>query len=100
MKLHVKIAVAVSALALGAAPAFAFASSPGNSGNAPGHNRTQGTTHTTNTAAPTHPSTPPNEFGRLCRGESKKHVAGTPGTPFSKCVNALAKLANGSAKNP
>ena len=39
-------------------------------------------------------------YGRLCQGQSKKHVAGTPGTPFSKCVTDMAKVANGSATNP
>jgi hypothetical protein len=36
----------------------------------------------------------------LCQGESKQHVSGTPGTPFSKCVTDLAKVANGSTTNP
>jgi hypothetical protein len=51
-------------------------------------------------------STPPTTaskakaYGRFCQGESKRHVAGTPGTPFSKCVTDMAKLANGSATNP
>jgi hypothetical protein len=36
----------------------------------------------------------------FCRDESKKYVAGTPGTPFSKCVTDMAKLANGSTHNP
>jgi hypothetical protein len=39
-------------------------------------------------------------YGKLCQGESKTHVAGTPGTPFSKCVTDMAKAANGSATNP
>ncbi len=36
----------------------------------------------------------------VAQAESKTHVAGTPGTPFSKCVTAMAKLANGSTKSP
>jgi hypothetical protein len=39
-------------------------------------------------------------YGRYCQGESKTHVAGTPGTPFSKCVTDMAKLAKGKATNP
>jgi hypothetical protein len=39
-------------------------------------------------------------YGRFCQGESKTHVAGTPGTPFSKCVTDMAKLATGKASNP
>ena len=32
-----------------------------------------------------------NAYGVLCDKESKVHVAGKPGTPFSQCVVALAK---------
>ena len=32
-------------------------------------------------------------YGRLCKDQSKKHVKGVKGTPFSNCVNALAKVA-------
>jgi hypothetical protein len=73
----------------------------------PGYAAAQGgPTHPTH---PTHPSTPgptaglpakAKAYGRFCQGESKKHVAGTPGTPFSKCVTDMAKLATGKASNP
>ena len=33
-------------------------------------------------------------YGKLCQGQSKKHVAGQKGTPFSQCVTAMAKLAH------
>jgi hypothetical protein len=36
-------------------------------------------------------------YGRVCRTESRKHVAGEKGTPFSRCVTAMAKAANGAA---
>jgi hypothetical protein len=39
-------------------------------------------------------------FGKLCQGESKKHVAGQKGTPFSQCVTAMAKLASGRTASP
>ncbi len=39
-------------------------------------------------------------YGRYCKTQSKKHVEGEKGTPFSKCVTAMAKLASGSTKNP
>lgn len=39
-------------------------------------------------------------YGRYCKGFSKKHVAGTPGTPFSRCVTAMAKLATGQTDSP
>lgn len=34
--------------------------------------------------------------GQFCKGMSKKHVAGTKGTPFSLCVKAQAKLRSGA----
>ncbi len=79
--------------ALAAVPASATASSP---------------THPTH---PTHPTTSQpgpsaslpakaKAYGRFCQGESKVHVAGTPGTPFSTCVTDMAKLATGKASNP
>jgi hypothetical protein len=30
-------------------------------------------------------------YGRYCKTESRKHVAGQKGTPFSQCVTAMAK---------
>ena len=61
----------------------------------------QGTEHKPSTPGPK-ASLPAKAkaYGKYCQGESKKHVAGTPGTPFSKCVTDMAKLANGSVKNP
>ena len=38
--------------------------------------------------------------GVLCRNESKLHLAGQKGTPFSQCVTALAHLESGAATNP
>ncbi|MGZ4170834.1 MAG: hypothetical protein ACXVRN_05680 [Solirubrobacteraceae bacterium] len=32
-----------------------------------------------------------------CTNESKRHVAGTPGTPFSICVSGAAKLLKNQA---
>jgi hypothetical protein len=39
-------------------------------------------------------------YGRLCQGESKQHVLGQQGTPFSDCVNDMAQLASGARSNP
>jgi hypothetical protein len=36
-------------------------------------------------------------YGKYCQGESKKHVAGEKGAPFSECVTAMAKAASGEA---
>jgi hypothetical protein len=93
MKFHVKIVVAAAAMAFGAAPALAV-TSHGHSETAPGHTKTPSAT------TPTTPPSSSHAFGRACKAESKHHVAGTPGTPFSKCVTAMAKLAGGSTKNP
>ena len=38
-------------------------------------------------------------YGKQCQAQSKKHVDGQKGTPFSQCVTALAKVATGKA-NP
>jgi hypothetical protein len=38
--------------------------------------------------------------GQYCKAESKKHVAGQSGTPFSLCVKAQAKLRSGSTSSP
>ena len=39
-------------------------------------------------------------YGRYCKDQSKKHVAGQKGTPFSQCVTAMAKLATGKTDSP
>lgn len=36
-------------------------------------------------------------YGKFCQGQSKKHVKGVKGTPFSACVNAMAKVAKDEA---
>jgi len=39
-------------------------------------------------------------YGRYCQNQSKKHIAGQKGTPFSQCVTAMAKLATGKTNSP
>jgi hypothetical protein len=39
-------------------------------------------------------------YGRYCQNQSKVHVAGQKGTPFSQCVTAMAKLATGKSSSP
>jgi hypothetical protein len=49
------------------------------------------------------PASPPPQakaYGFYCQGESKKHVDGQKGTPFSQCVHAMRQLANGRADTP
>src|SRR5438093_12871003 len=36
-------------------------------------------------------------YGRYCQTESKRHVPGQKGTPFSQCVTAMAKAAHGQS---
>src|SRR5206468_7287950 len=62
---------------------------------------TSTTTGTSTTTAPTgSPNPNAKAYGRVCRGESKKHVAGQKGTPFSNCVVAMAQLAKSPKMNP
>jgi hypothetical protein len=111
MKLHAKLAILTATMALGAAPALALGPPSGtpiptNTGTShmpttPGSQGSQGTANKPATPGPS-ASLPAKAkaYGKFCQGESKTHVAGTPGTPFSKCVTDMAKLANGSSKNP
>ncbi len=95
MNIFTRIAVASAALALAAGPAFAQApegtpgpdSHPGAT-NHPTQSDNPGTAH--KLAAP----------GQYCKAESKKHVEGTSGTPFSACVKAQAKLRKGTTDSP
>jgi hypothetical protein len=57
--------------------------------------------HPVHPVHPAHPTPGPKAslpekakaYGVYCRGFSKKHVKGQPGTPFSQCVTAMAKAA-------
>jgi hypothetical protein len=81
MRLQSKLVVIAGILALGTSPAVALGAAGGHSNRPTAHKRAKA-------------------YGKFCQGESKQHVAGTPGSPFSKCVTGMAKLANGSARNP
>jgi hypothetical protein len=39
-------------------------------------------------------------YGKHCQNQSKKHVKGQKGTPFSQCVTAMAKVAHGDVTDP
>lgn len=39
-------------------------------------------------------------YGVFCNKESRRHVKGQRGTPFSQCVTAMAKAATGQATSP
>ena len=114
MKLYTKLAGVTAALALSAAPALALPpQGPSNPGTAHAPATTpvgppsstppenQGTAHKPATPGP-RASLPAKAkaYGKYCKAESKTHVSGEKGTPFSKCVTAMAKLANGSTTSP
>ncbi len=46
------------------------------------------------------PPSPTHAYGKFCQNQSKKHVAGQKGTPFSKCVTGMAKLATEQTRSP
>lgn len=108
MRIHTKLALLTATMAMSAAPALAtgppsgttIPTNPGTA-NMPANPGSQGTSHKPATPGP-NASLPSKAkaYGHLCQTESKTHVAGTPGTPFSKCVTDMAKAANGSSKNP
>jgi hypothetical protein len=100
MRIGVKIAIFATTMALGVAPALAAGPPsgtpiPSNSGTShmPTNPGSQGTSHKPSTPGP-NASLPAKAkaFGKFCQTESKKHTAGTPGTPFSICVAGGAKL--------
>jgi hypothetical protein len=93
MKLHLKIALVVGALALAAVPAMAIGDQPAEPGH--GHGKANGPQYAPELPGPG-ASLPEKAkaYGVHCRGKSKKHVpGGEPGTEFSRCVTAMAKAA-------
>ncbi len=90
MKRYTRIAAVIAGCLLIAVPAMALATPGNGKGNGPKY-------------APVPPETPgpgaglpekANAYGRYCQDQSKKHVDGQKGTPFSQCVTALAKAAH------
>lgn len=83
-----KIAVLAGALTLASTPSAALAQGGEYAPAPPEH-----------PAHPAHPTPGPKAslpekakaYGVYCRGFSKKHVKGEKGTPFSRCVTAMAK---------
>jgi len=92
------LAVLVAMVALAVTPAFAVGPPAGK----PPQN--QGTEHKSATPGPhagLHAKA--KAYGRFYKDESKKRsdaAEGTKGTPFSQCVTAMAKLANGQSSSP
>jgi len=102
MTTHRKLALLIAARVLAVLPGAALASGPGKgTGHKPTDPGSQRSAHATPTPGPK-ASLPAKAkaYGVYCRGESKKHVAGQHGTPFSRCVTAMAKLAKGETTSP
>jgi hypothetical protein len=87
MSIQYKCLAVIAALTLTGAPAVALAH---------GNPHRHGTPGWPKASPPAHA----NAYGFYCRKESRKHVAGEKGTPFSKCVTDMAKLATGKVDNP
>lgn len=80
-----RIAALGSIVAIGALGAPAMATPPAGSPSA---------SHKAATPGPNaSPSAKAHAYGKYCANQSKKHVAGQKGTPFSQCVTAMAKAA-------
>jgi hypothetical protein len=94
------ILAAGAAAALLMTPAAALAGGPDTDHPGKGKAKRQAAVETK--AGAKAQSTPPSQakaYGKRCQGESKKHVKGQQGTPFSQCVKAMAKVASGKAKS-
>ena len=106
MRLIGKILFVAAVCALSASPAFALPpQAPDNAGtqrapeSAPPEN--QGTAHKPATPGPRASTKAKGKaYGKYCQTQSKKHVKGQKGTPFSQCVTAMAKLASGKTSSP
>lgn len=99
MKLQTKIAVVLGALTLATAPAMALANPPAGHGNGNGN----GPKYTPAPDTPGPSAGLPEKakaYGVYCQGQSKKHVAGEKGTPFSQCVTAMARAARNEKLSP
>jgi hypothetical protein len=111
MSFYAKSGAVAAVIAVLAAPAFAADPPAGT----PDKDNNPGAVHKPDSTPPSDdgtehkPATPgpkaglPDKakaYGRYCRDESKKHVEGEKGTPFSQCVTAMAKLAHGKTSSP
>jgi hypothetical protein len=104
MKLRTKLAVIAGSLTLAIAPAAALASGqpedPGSQGQGKGP---QYSPETPNPETPGPKASLPEKakaYGVHCRDQSRKHVKGEKGTPFSQCVTAMARAANNENLTP
>ncbi len=100
--MRMRILILAGACASLAAPATVMASHggphPNNGQGTPGMHH-HGVTGPTGGSGATG-TTGATGLGVLCQKESKHHIPGQQGTPFSQCVTALAHLHSGKADNP
>jgi len=104
MRITTLIATTTCGLALLVGPGLAAGDPPPGS---PSGDHSQAGSHPAVTQTPA-AETPPGPtagadtkakaYGKHCQGQSKKHVAGQKGTPFSRCVTAMAKVATSRTK--
>src|SRR3954449_13123835 len=106
MRITSLIATTTCGLALLVGPGLAAGDPPPGS---PSGDHSQAGSHPAVTQTPTAENPPgpsasadtkAKAYGKHCQGQSKKHVAGQKGTPFSQCVTAMAKVATGKTSNP
>jgi hypothetical protein len=97
MKLQMKTALVIGALALSASPAALAAGKPeGVPPQGHGASNGKGSDHAPDATPGPKAGLPAKAkaYGRYCKNESRKHVKGEKGTPFSRCVTAMARAAN------
>jgi hypothetical protein len=93
---------AAAALLAGPSAAIAAGPPPGPGGDHPTSTSNPGVAHRTadTPGADAPAATKAKAYGKHCQGQSKKHVKGQKGTPFSRCVTAMAKVATGEETSP
>lgn len=109
MRLLLNLAVGTVIVALGASSAFAGRppSHPGSSAKPSATSSAEGSEGTDDTTSDAQDPGPDaslpakaKAYGSHCQDQSKRHVAGQTGTPFSQCVTAMARLAHGVSTAP
>lgn len=94
MKLTLRPAQLTIVLVLGLVPALAMASTSHSAGRSsrPG-SAPHGSSHTPSSVVgpSASPAKQAKAYGFYCQTESKQHVSGTPGSPYSACVKGAAQ---------
>jgi len=101
MRFSISVFVVAGLLALSATAAFGQGQPEGTPPH--GNGQGNGPTYTPGDPTPGPKAGLPEKakaYGRYCQNESRKHVAGQHGTDFSRCVTAMAKLANDDELSP